>query len=281
MRDRETIDSELRRLAAVRRSIREHGGQLSTRQIDELLDERLGHRPEASETKASQTEVVTDTWSQFGKTDDSTPSGPKGVLRRFGRLAALPLSLVAAAAVLVVMFAVHNPHPAAEPTEVPPSGARPNPAEPTGVPPSGALPNLAEPTGVPPSGALPNLAAPQAPAPPLDIIDRAFIDVLKRDGVPVPSHEYVTTQAHAVCDFLAHQPNFAEAVRFVQRTSIWDASQSSNVAAGAVVSYCPQYEIAGADETQHAFQNALSDLQAIQGDLQGIRDDLPAIPGHQ
>lgn len=233
----------------MRRSIREHGGQLSTRQIDELLDERLGHRPEASETKASQTEVVTDTWSQFGKTDDSTPSGPKGVLRRFGRLAALPLSLVAAAAVLVVMFAVHNPHPAAEPTEVPPSGA------------------------------LPNLAAPQAPAPPLDIIDRAFIDVLKRDGVPVPSHEYVTTQAHAVCDFLAHQPNFAEAVRFVQRSSIWDASQSSNVAAGAVVSYCPQYEIAGADETQHAFQNALSDLQAIQGDLQGIRDDLPAIPG--
>jgi hypothetical protein len=264
MRDRETIDSELRRLAAVRRSIREHGGQLSTRQIDELLDERLGHRPQASETKASQTEVVTDTWSQFGKTDDSTPSGPKGVLRRFGRLVALPLSLVAAAAVLVVMFAVHNSHPAAEPTEVPPSGARPNPAEPTVVPPSGARPNL---------------AAPQAPAPPLDIVDRAFIDVLKRDGVPVPSHEYVTTQAHAVCDFLAHQPNFAEAVRFVQRSSIWDASQSSNVAAGAVVSYCPQYEIAGADETQHAFQNALSDLQAIQGDLQGIRDDLPAIPG--
>jgi hypothetical protein len=166
--------------------------------------------------------------------------------------------------VLVVMFAVHNPHPAAEPTEVPPSGARPNPAEPTVVPPSGARPNL---------------AAPQAPAPPLDIVDRAFIDVLKRDGVPVPSHEYVTTQAHAVCDFLAHQPNFAEAVRFVQRSSIWDAVQSSNVAAGAVVSYCPQYEIAGADETQHAFQNALSDLQAIQGDLQGIRDDLPAIPG--
>jgi hypothetical protein len=279
MRDRETIDSELRRLAAVRRSIREHGGQLSTRQIDELLDERLGQRPKASETKASQTEVVTDTWSQSGKTDDSTPSGPKGVLRRFGRLAALPLSLVAAAAVLVVMFAVHNPHPAAEPTEVPPSAARPNPAEPTVVPPSGALPNPAEPTVVPPSGALPNLAAPQAPAPPLDIVDRAFIDVLKRDGVPVPSHEYVTSQAHAVCDFLAHQPNFAEAVRFVQRSSIWDASQSSNVAAGAVVSYCPQYEIAGADETQHAFQNALSDLQAIQGDLQGIRDDLPAIPG--
>ena len=40
MRDRETIDSELRSLAAVRRSIREHGGEPSSRQIDELLDER-------------------------------------------------------------------------------------------------------------------------------------------------------------------------------------------------------------------------------------------------
>jgi hypothetical protein len=40
-RDRETIDSELRLLAAVRRSIREHGGEPSSRQVDELLDERL------------------------------------------------------------------------------------------------------------------------------------------------------------------------------------------------------------------------------------------------
>jgi hypothetical protein len=39
MRDRETIDSELRLLAAVRRSIREHGGEPSSRQVDELLDE--------------------------------------------------------------------------------------------------------------------------------------------------------------------------------------------------------------------------------------------------
>src|ERR1700747_3106748 len=121
MRDRETIDSELRRLAAVRRSIREHGGQLSTRQIDELLDERLGHPPEASATKASDAEVVTAAWSRIAKSDDSTPSGHKGVLRRFGRLAALPLSLVAAAAVLVVLFAVHKPHPAAEADDVPAS----------------------------------------------------------------------------------------------------------------------------------------------------------------
>ena len=39
VRDRETIDAELR-LAAVRWSIREHGGEPSSRQVDELLDER-------------------------------------------------------------------------------------------------------------------------------------------------------------------------------------------------------------------------------------------------
>ncbi|MDT5354372.1 MAG: hypothetical protein QOJ56_2904 [Mycobacterium sp.] len=37
VRDREVIDSELRLLAAVRRSIREHGGEPSSRQVDELL----------------------------------------------------------------------------------------------------------------------------------------------------------------------------------------------------------------------------------------------------
>jgi hypothetical protein len=40
MRDRETIDSELRLLAAVRWSIRGHRGEPSSRQVDELLDER-------------------------------------------------------------------------------------------------------------------------------------------------------------------------------------------------------------------------------------------------
>ena len=76
MRDRETIDSELRRIASGRRSIREQGGQPSSRQVDELLDERLGHRAEASETEAVQaceTEVVADTWSQHDETDDITP----------------------------------------------------------------------------------------------------------------------------------------------------------------------------------------------------------------
>jgi hypothetical protein len=40
MRDFETVDSELRLLAAVRWSIREHGGELSSHRVDELLEER-------------------------------------------------------------------------------------------------------------------------------------------------------------------------------------------------------------------------------------------------
>ena len=44
MRDIDTIDDELRLLAAVRRSIREQGGEASSRQVDELLDERQTRR---------------------------------------------------------------------------------------------------------------------------------------------------------------------------------------------------------------------------------------------
>jgi hypothetical protein len=43
MRDLDTIGSELRLLAAVRWSIREHGGEPSSRHVDELLDERLAY----------------------------------------------------------------------------------------------------------------------------------------------------------------------------------------------------------------------------------------------
>jgi hypothetical protein len=257
MRDRDTIDAELRRLAALRRSIREQGGELSSRQVDELLDERLGHLPEVSATDALGTwekELAADAWARR----DKRRGRRKGVLRRFGLLTAVPVSLVAIATVLVVMFALHKPHPTAEPTEVPPSSARPNPP--------------------PPTSARPNPAAPKTQTPPTDIVDRAFIDALKHEGVPVPSHEYVTIHGHAVCDFLAHS-NFTEAVGFVQRSSIWDANQSAEFTAGAVVSYCPQYLPAGPDETQLPSQNALSDLQAIEGDLQGIRDRLKTIPG--
>jgi hypothetical protein len=49
MRDLDTVDSELRLLAAVRwSSIREHGGEPSSRHVHELLDERnelTGSRP--------------------------------------------------------------------------------------------------------------------------------------------------------------------------------------------------------------------------------------------
>jgi hypothetical protein len=41
VRDLDTIDSELRFHSAMRRSIRAHGGEPSSRQIDELLDERF------------------------------------------------------------------------------------------------------------------------------------------------------------------------------------------------------------------------------------------------
>jgi hypothetical protein len=267
MRDRETIDSELRRLAAMRRAIREQGGQPSSRQADELLDERLGHRAETSETGAVgafQTEVVAYPRSRHDETGAMTPYRHKGVLRRFGLLAAFPLSLIAVVvAVLVVISVVHKPDPAAQPTQ-PPS---------------------APPAVVPPSGARANPTAPQAHAPPVDIVDMALINALKQQGVPIPNHEYVMTHGHAVCDFLAHQPNFADAVRFVQQSTVWDANQSAEFATGAIVSYCPQYELASPD--QQSLQNALSTVQAIQGDLQGIqgnlhgiRDDLQPIPDH-
>jgi hypothetical protein len=248
MRDRETIDSELRVIA---QCIREQGGQLSSRQLDELLDERLGHRPEASATEAlaaSEPRVV-------------APPPRKSALRRFGPLTVLPLSLIAVVAAVVVMFVVHKPQPA-------------DPAEPAAAP--------------PPASVQPHPPAPPPQAPTADIVDRALIDVLKQEGVPVPSHDYVTTQGHAVCDFLTRQPNFAEAVRFVQQSSVWDADQSANFTAGAVVSYCPQYEPSSLQQLQPGMQHTLTDMQAIQrdlqniqGDLQGIRDGLPAIPGHQ
>jgi hypothetical protein len=259
MRDRDTIDSELRRLAELRRSIRAHGGELSSRQIDDLLDERLGHRPEAA--KPSRLQMP---GSSAIRPATSRLTARTAVLRRFGAIAALPVSLVAVAGVALVMFTVHNTHPGAQPAADAPSSAQPSPAAPSA----------------------PISAAPKAPAPAVDIIDRAFIDALKQEGVPVPSQEYVTTHGHAVCDFLAHQPKFEEAVSLVQRTSIWDANQSADFAAGAIISYCPQYKPATGAKTQQASQDALSDLQRIEGDLQriqgdlkDIRDGLPPAPG--
>lgn len=252
MRDRETIDSELRRIAQGRRTIRERGGQPSIREIDELLDERLGHRvqppaPGPVEQRAAGVRAR----------DRKATFKPKRVLHRFALLAAVPLILFAGAAI-VMMAVVHRPQPAAEPTEAPPPPrAQPSPAAPP---------------------------APAAPAPPLNVVDTAFVSALKQNGVTVPSQEYVTAHGHAVCDFLAHQANYGDAVRFVQQSSIWDADQSANFTAGAVLSYCPQYKPSPAGELQPGYQNALSDLQAVQrqmqgieGDLQRVRDGLPGL----
>ena len=257
MRDRETIDSELRRIALGRRSIREQGGQPSYRDADELLDELLAHSsgiPYPDPATAPEVDFIPESWL---KTDKARPRRRTGGLRRLSLFAALPLSLVAIVAAVVVMFALRHQDSSAQTTE----------AQPTEAPPSAAPP--------------PGRSAPKAPAPQISIADTAFISALKQEGVPVPSQDYVMSQGHAVCDFLAHQHNFADAVGFVQRSSIWDANQSAEFATGAVVSYCPQYEPASPDEMQQALQNALSGVQAIQGDLHGIQDDLPAMPGRQ
>src|SRR6202007_1942065 len=106
-------------------------GEPSSQQIDALLDERLGHRPEVFEpgaVDAGKTSVVVDNWSQRHKTNGIAARRRNGMRRRFGLLTALPLSLVAAATALVVMFAVAHRHPAAQPAEVPPSSEPPGPA---------------------------------------------------------------------------------------------------------------------------------------------------------
>ncbi|OMC49405.1 hypothetical protein A5745_06920 [Mycobacterium sp. IS-2888] len=257
MRDRETIDSELRLLAAARRSIREQGHQPSSREADQLLDELLAHDAGASLATPVEPDIVADTRPR-GYNNGTTPHRRNDVLRRrLGLFAALPLSLIAVAAAVVVIFASHHEDSSAQAPETPPSAAPPKPV------------------------------APKAPPPRIDVVDMAFIAALKQEGVPVPSQEYAMTQGHAVCDFLAHQPDFGQAVSFVQRSSIWDANQSAVFATGAIVSYCPQYQLASPVDTQPGLQNALPDLQriqgelqGIQGDLRGIRDGLPDIPGH-
>lgn len=251
MRDREAIDSELRRIALRRQSIRERGGQPSSREVDDLLDELLAYSAGASPGNVVQPR---DTEVAAGVERNKIRAARRrrhGVPRRLTLLAALPLSLVAVGVAAVVMFSTHHPDSSAQQTETPPSA----------VPPRSPI-------------------TPAAPAPRIDIADAAFIAALKRQGVPVPSQDYVTAQGHAVCDFLAHQPKFADAVGFVQRSSIWDATQSAEVTAGAIVAYCPRSEPAPADEMQSAYQTALSELQAVEGKLQGIQRGLEGIPGH-
>lgn len=261
MRDREKIDSELRLIALRRQAIREQGGRPSSLEADALLDEILAHGARSSEPVAFdawETEVLAAAPSLERKTRALASRRRKvAALRRVALFAALPLSLVAVVAAVVVMFALHRQDSSAQPEDSPPSAA--------------------------PSATV----APKASAPAVNVADSAFVAALKQEGVPVPSPDYVTNQGHAVCDFLAHQPNFADAVGFVQRNSIWDANQSTAVTAGAIVAYCPQSRPAASNQISQADQNALSDLQAIerklqgiQGNLQDIQGGLDAIPGH-
>jgi hypothetical protein len=80
-----------------------------------------------------------------------------------------------------------------------------------------------------------------------------------------------------VCDFLARQPNVADAAHFVQQSTIWDAGQSADFATAAVITYCPQFESTASDQMQQTFQKSLTNLQTIQSDLQGINHDLQGI----
>ncbi|OBB92953.1 DUF732 domain-containing protein [Mycobacterium sp. 852002-40037_SCH5390672] len=253
MRDREQIDSELRLVALRRRAIREQGGQLSSREADELLDEILAHGAGSSKVDAFdawETGVDAATGSRAGKIRAIVSRRRKvAALRRLGLFAALPLSLVAVVSAVVVMFALHRQDSSAQPEDTPPSSA---PSKPV---------------------------APKASGPAIGVVDAAFIAALKQEGVPVPSQEYVMSQGHAVCDFLAHQRNFGDAAAFVQRTSIWDAKQSTAVTAGAIVSYCPQSRPAGPDPMQPDYQKSLSDLQDIERNLQGIQGKLQDIQG--
>jgi hypothetical protein len=250
MRDRETIDSELRRVAFELRSIRERGGRPSSQQVDALLDERLGHPVDV----LSDTAVLDEILAPF---DEETLEHPRhrrgGRLLRLALRAAVPLSVLAVAAVLVVMFMLHRHPRPSEPMATPVSDERLSPA---------------------PS---PPLLAPASHPSPIDIAQKAMVEVLQHEGVPVPNSDYVATQGHAVCDFLGRQPNFADATQFVQRSTIWDARQSADFTSAAVVTYCPQFESASTDQAQQTYQKSVTNLQTIEGDLQGINHDLQGI----
>jgi hypothetical protein len=253
MRDRETIDSELRRVAAELRSIRERGGRPSSRQLDALLDERLGHPADAMCDIAILDEICL----PADEADDHAPRKRRSLLLRLALRAAVPLSLITIAAVVAAMFALHHRHTTPQPTTTPPSGAQASPA-------------AQAPAPAP-------FVPPAKPVSPNDIAEKALIDTLQHQGMPVPSHDYVTTQGHAVCDFLGRQPNVADAAHFVQQSTIWDGSQSANFVTAAVITYCPQFESTASDQMQQTYQKSLTNLQTIEGDLQGINHDLQGI----
>ncbi|HEX4391609.1 MAG TPA: DUF732 domain-containing protein [Mycobacterium sp.] len=249
MRDRETIDSELRRVAAELRSIRERGGRPSSRQLDALLDERLGHPADALCDLAILDEICL----PADEADNRPPPRRRSLLLRLALRAAIPLSLITIAAVVAVMFALHHRHSTPQSTATPPSDAQAGPA--------------AQAPSIPPA----------QPVSATDIAEKALIDTLQREGIAVPSHDYVTTQGHAVCDFLGRQPNVADAAHFVQQSTIWDAGQSADFVTAAVITYCPQFESTASDQMQQTYQKSLTNLQTIEGDLQGINNNLQDI----
>lgn len=249
MRDRETIDSDLRRVAAELRSIRERGGQPSSQQLDALLDERLGHPVEV----LSDTAVLDEILAPFEKTFELPRRRRKSLLLRLALRAAVPLSALAVVAILVVMFVVHRHHRPSEPMPTPVSEEHPT------------------------TVAAPPLVAPVNHPSQTDIAQKAMVEVLQHEGVPVPNSDYAATQGHAVCDFLGRDANIANATAFVQQSTIWDAAQSADFTSAAIVTYCPQFESAGTDQAQQAFQKSATNLQAIEGDLDGINRDLQGI----
>ncbi|MDT7735100.1 MAG: hypothetical protein QOE12_2274 [Mycobacterium sp.] len=249
MRDRETIDSELRRVAAELRSIRERGGRPSSQQVDALLDERLGHPVEVR----SDTAVLDEILAPFEETVARPRRRRQRRLLRFALRAAVPLSVLAIAAVLAVMFTLNRHHPPVEPAASPVADEQPSPAP--------------RPPAVPPA----------APPSPTDIAEKAMVEAMQREGVPVPSRDYASAQGHAVCDFLGRKPDFADATHFVQQSTIWDAHQSADFATAAVVTYCPQFESTNNDQMQQVLQKSATNLQTIEGDLQGINHDLQGI----
>jgi len=249
MRDRETIDSELRRVAAELRSIRERGGQPSSRQVDALLDERLGHPVEV----LSDTAVLDEILAPFENTLERPRRRRRSLPLRLALRAAVPLSALAVVAVLVVMFAVHRHHRPFQPAPSPVADEQPTTVAP------------------------PPLVAPVNHPSPAEIAQKAMVEVLQREGVPVPNSDYAATQGHAVCDFLGHDADITNATAFVQRSTIWDAAQSADFTTAAIVTFCPQFESASSDQAQQAYQKAATNLQSIEGDLQGINRDLQGI----
>ena len=249
MRDRETIDSELRRVAAELRSTRERGGRPSSQRIDALLDERLGHPADAM----YDTALLDAIWSPADETAQPPSRRRHGLLLRLALRVAIPLSLITIAAAAAVMFVLHHRHRTPEPTASPPSDEQVSPA--------------AQAPFVPPA----------KPVSPTDIAEKALVETLQREGVPVPSNDYVVNQGHSVCDFLGRQPNVADAAHFVQQSTIWDAGQSADFVTAAVITYCPKFESAASDQMQQTYQKSLTNLQAIEGDLRGINNDLQDI----